>query len=263
MKELIHFAHGNGFPAPCYRQLLNHLEVHFNCCYIDKIGHNPQFPVTENWSFLVEEIITSVKQQASQPVIAVGHSFGGVLSLFAAIRQPHLFKTVIMLDSPLIGWFKSSVVQIAKSLNLIDRLTPAHRTRGRRQRWQSKEQVFDYLKSRELFKTFTDECLHDYIKYGLEQTVEGDYKLRFDRHIEYLIYRTIPHDLSPYKNKLVTPTALLYGDKSTVVDQFDIRYMKKKFAIANYKIHGTHMFPMESPFEVAEKITMIVNAIIK
>lgn len=92
VKDLIHFAHGNGLPSPCYRQLLSALESRYDCCYIDKIGHNAKFPVTENWHFLVDEVLNSVRQQATQPVIAVGHSLGGVLSLLAAIEEPLYLK---------------------------------------------------------------------------------------------------------------------------------------------------------------------------
>jgi len=53
MKEVIHFAHGNGFPSPCYRQLLSGLEKEYDVKYIDRIGHNPLYPITENWHFLV------------------------------------------------------------------------------------------------------------------------------------------------------------------------------------------------------------------
>ena len=228
MRELIHFAHGNGFPSLCYKQMLNHLEERFDYCYIDRSGHDPLYPVSENWHNLVKELIASVKRQAKQPVIAVGHSLGGVLSLLAAIEEPELFKKVIMLDSPLIGPFKSSMVKLAKSLGVIDRITPAFKTKGRREHWQNHGQLISYLKTRDLFKTFTDECLNDYITYGLEFKDDG-YYLRFDRHIEYQIYRTIPHVIPQYKGKLVTPTVLIYGDKSTVVDRMDVRYMKNYF----------------------------------
>lgn len=262
MKELIHFAHGNGFPALCYSQMLNHLKQRFDVCYLDKIGHDPLFPVSENWHNLVYEIIASVRKQANQPVIAVGHSLGGILSLLAAVEHPELFKAVIMLDSPIIGRFKSSMVRLAKALGIIDRVTPAFRTMGRRVYWQNHEVLVHYLRTRDLFKTFTDECLNDYISYGLEYRENG-YYLRFDRHIEYQIYRTIPHVLPDFEGKLVTPTALIYGDKSSVVDRMDVRYMKKYFNIISFKIKGTHLFPMERPNEVATQIIEAVNAIIK
>lgn len=262
MRELIHFAHGNGFPSLCYKQLLDQLGSQYDYCYIDRIGHNSRFPVTENWHFLVDEIVASVQEQAQQPVIAVGHSLGGVLSLLAAIEKPALFKAVIMIDSPLLSPMKSGVVRLAKALGIIDRVTPAFRARSRRVHWQNKEQLLTYLKTRDLFKTFTEECLQDYIDYGLKKTEEG-YVLRFDRHIEYLIFRTIPHTLHEYEKKLTIPAVLIYGDKSTVVDRLDIRYMKKYYNISSIKMSGTHMLPMEAPLQVANQILTVLDAILK
>lgn len=262
MKPLLHFAHGNGFPAQCYTQLLNALGEDFKCFYIDKIGHNPQFPVTENWPYLVDEVIDSIKKQCGdEPVIAVGHSLGGVLSLLAAIKQPQLFKAVIMLDSPLLGRLKSSMVKLAKTLGFIDRITPAHRTRGRRQRWKDKGQLLRYLRNRPLFKTFSEACLEDYMAYGLINGKDG-YHLRFDSHIEYLIYRTIPDHLHQYAGQLTVPAALIYGGQSDVVDRFDVRYMKQHYGVECIKIKGTHMFPMEDPDTVAKYIKHTLNTIL-
>jgi pimeloyl-ACP methyl ester carboxylesterase len=254
---LIHFAHGNGFPALCYKQMLDCLHHNFDYCYIDRIGHDPAFPVSENWHNLVLEVIASVKRQADRPVIAVGHSLGGALSLLAAIEQPELFKAVVMLDSPLLGPLKSSMVRLAKALGVIDRLTPAYRTQGRRAYWKNHEQLLTYLKSRNLFKTFTDKCLDDYITYGLEHRDDG-YHLRFDRTIEYQIYRTIPHIIPRYEGKLLIPAALIYGDKSTVVGKMDVRYMKNDFNVTCVKTSGTHLFPMEHPQVAAKQIVEVL-----
>ena len=261
MKEIIHFAHGNGFPALCYKQMLDYLAVDFDCCFIDKIGHDSLFPVTDNWHDLVLELISSIKKQSSQPVIAVGHSLGGVLSLLAAIQEPALIKAVILLDSPLINPLKSLIVKMAKTLKFIDRITPAFKMQGRRQYWENYPAVVQYLKTRDLFSTFSNECFDDYIAYGLEHQQEG-YYLRFDRHIEYQIYRTIPHDLATYTGKLFRPAALIYGDKSRVIDTMDLRYMRKKFHIKSYKTRGTHLFPMEDPKACAALITKVITAII-
>lgn len=255
---MVHFAHGNGFPSPCYRQLLQHLQGQFDCCYIDRIGHSPAFPVTENWHLLVEEVIQSVKTQSSQPVIAVGHSLGGVLSFLAAVEQPDLFKAVILLDSPIIGRLKSNVLRLSKAMGMIDHLTPAFRSKGRQQHWQSREQVLSYLKSRKLFKTFADKCLEDYIDYGMEKNESG-YSLRFNRQIEYQIYRTIPHILHEHEGRLKIPAALIYGNRSNIIDRSDLRYMKKYHGIVNYEIDGTHMFPFEQPKVAADLILQALD----
>ncbi|MCL5272348.1 MAG: alpha/beta hydrolase [Gammaproteobacteria bacterium] len=261
MRELIHFAHGNGFPSLCYKQFLNVMEEQFDLCYVERIGHNPAYPVTENWHDLVGEVIASIQSQAQKPVIAVGHSLGGVLSLLAAIERPDLFKAVVLLDSPLIGPFKSNMVRLAKTLGIIDKVTPAFKTKGRRVHWQNHDQLLRYLRTRELFKTFTDQCLNDYITYGLDLKEDG-YHLRFDRNIEYQIYRTIPHVIPGYKGMLSVPAALIYGDKSTVVDRMDLRYMKSHFNIKSFKTKGTHLFPMEHPESVAKQVIDVINAIL-
>lgn len=262
MRDLIHFAHGNGFPSLCYLQLLKQLQKSYDYCYIDKIGHDLKFPVTENWHFLVDEILASIKSQADKPVIAVGHSLGGILSFLSAIEAPQLFKAVVMIDSPLLGRFKSSMLRLAKAVGIIDRITPASRTRTRKEFWENKEQLVSYLKTRDLFKTFTPECLRDYIDYGLKKTEEG-YVLGFDRHIEYLIYRTIPHTLPENQGKLLVPTALVYGSKSTVMTSLDVQYMKKYYDISTVKMQGTHMLPFEAPEKVGEQIRRVLTILLR
>ena len=253
MKASLHFVHGNGFPSPCYQQLLSRLQTRFDCYYIDRVGHDQRFPVTDNWRALVDEVILSIQSQTNEPVIAVGHSLGGILSLLASIEQPALFKSVILLDSPLLGRLKSSVLRLSKMLGVIDHLTPASRTQGRKQHWQNREEAYSYLKSRKLFKHFTPACLEDYIEYGLVRDSSG-YMLRFDPVIEYQIYRTIPHVLHHHEGAITIPCALIYGNQSTVINQTDLHYMKKHHDIVAYETSGTHMFPMEHPETVADLI---------
>lgn len=261
MKEVLHFAHGNGFPSPCYKQLLQGLEARFDCYYIDKIGHAPAFPITDNWHFLVEEVLHSIRQQTVKPVIAVGHSLGGVLSLLAAIEQPDLFKAVILLDSPVLGRLKSNLLRLFKAIGFIDKITPAHRTRGRRVHWMSKEDAVAYLKTRTLFKSFSDACLDDYIEYGMQKSENG-YVLRFDRQVEYQIYRTIPHQLHASKGRLSIPAGLIYGNKSHVIHSLDLRNMQKNYGILTVETKGTHMFPMEYPQTTAELIGQLVDTML-
>ncbi len=258
MKEIIHFAHGNGFPSTCYQQLLLPLRSQFNCIEIDRIGHDNDFPVTENWPFLIQEMILSVEKQATQPVIALGHSLGGVLSFLAAIERPELFKRVILLDSPLINPIKSCLVHLAKQSSLIDYVTPAMRTRGRRRHWKTRQEVITYLKSRSLFSGFTAACLNDYVDFGLIKDAKG-YSLRFDPEIEYQIYRTIPHDLNRLRGKQQVPTTLIYGQQSKVVSRFDRYYMQYGYQVRCIPINGSHMFPMEFPDLVATQVATIIQ----
>ncbi|OGV44689.1 MAG: hydrolase [Legionellales bacterium RIFCSPHIGHO2_12_FULL_42_9] len=262
---MLHFAHGNGFPALCYSQLLKALQTRYQCTYIDRIGHNPEFPVTENWHCLVNELIHTIQQQnflreSTAPIIAVGHSLGGVLTFLAAHEKPELFKVVVMIDAPILNQLKSRVVRLAKSLGVIDNITPARAARRRRQYWQSQETLYQYLKEKPLFRTFTEACLQDFMRFGVEQTKEG-YQLRFDPQIEYLIFRTLPHHLPYYIKQLSVPVILMYGDQSTVVSRLDVQYMQQRYNIHCIKMKGTHMLPMESPELLAKMIFQAIDNI--
>lgn len=216
------------------------------------------FPVTDNWDFLVDELIANIQETCSQPVIGLGHSLGGVLNLLAAIKKPNLFKAVIMLDSPLPGPVKSGIVRMAKYLGVIDRITPAGGAKRRKQQWKSREELMAYLRSKPLFQTFSEACLNDYITFGFKQS-DGQYHLLFDRDIEYSIFRTLPHHLSQHQQKLTVPAALVYGEQSLVVDRFDVRNMEKKHGVTCYSMPGTHMLPMENPYLVGTKIFQVMD----
>jgi len=258
VKPKLHFSHGNGFPSPCYRQLLTALEPYFECCYIDKVGHAPEFPILDNWEALTDEVIASVRQQSDEPVVAVGHSLGGVLNLFAALKEPDLFQAIILLDSPLLSRMRQRAVLLSKKLGLIDNITPARRTQARRRHWPTRDAAFRYLKRRELFKHVTDACLNDYIDYGMTHDTSG-YTLRFDVDIESQIYRTMPHSLAAYPPKLHVPSALIYGSHSDVIHAADRRHMKRHYGIASFKTEGTHMFPLEHPEATALLILKVMS----
>lgn len=260
MTDTIYFAHGNGFPSLCYKQLLDVLGSSFKCHYIDRIGHDPDYPVTENWDHLVDELLNNIRKM-NCPVIGVGHSLGGVLHFLAAVKEPSLYKALVIIDSPLLGRFKSGMIRLLKSLGLIDKVTPASRTKVRKQHWRNRDELYAYLKSRPLFQTFSEDCLNDYIEYGFKQSSLG-YNLYFDRHIEYLIFRTLPHHLPLHEGKLRIPATLIYGDKSTVVDKASVLYMKEKYQVRSVCMPGTHMLPFETPkatgIEVINAIEMML-----
>ncbi|MGI0117534.1 alpha/beta fold hydrolase [Zooshikella sp. RANM57] len=253
----IHFSHANGFPAPSYRQLFSYLDSFgYNVGYLAQHGHNPRFPVNDNWEHLVAELIHTVRQRYQQPVIAVGHSLGGFLSLSAASQQPQLFRAVVMLDSPLLTRMDQTVVRLAKRLGFIDRITPAGRTQGRRTNWPDIDQAKAYFASKSLFKYFEPACLHDYLTYGLQENNQG-VSLRYDVATELQIYRTIPHQ--PLRAKLTVPTALLFGQHSRVVAHRHRRMITGRYRALVREVPGGHMFPFEHPKETAEQIHQVIT----
>ena len=53
MTTTLVFSHGNSFPAGTYRLLLEQLRTRgFDVCAVDRFGHDPRYPVSNNWPTL-------------------------------------------------------------------------------------------------------------------------------------------------------------------------------------------------------------------
>jgi pimeloyl-ACP methyl ester carboxylesterase len=87
------FSHANGFPAGTYRLLFEAWrQAGWRVEAIEKIGHDPRYPVTSNWPRLRDQLIDFITERQAGPAWLVGHSLGGLLSLLAASRRPDLAR---------------------------------------------------------------------------------------------------------------------------------------------------------------------------
>jgi pimeloyl-ACP methyl ester carboxylesterase len=253
-KEIIHFSHANGFPALTYRAIFSLLEDQFIVRYIETLGHNPVYPVTDNWSLLVNELVDNLDEANLGKVIGIGHSLGGVLTLFAAIQRPDLFKAIILLDTPIFAPPKAKMIQWLKKIDKISWITPGgRRAKERRAHWSSFPEAVEYFRSRPVFKNFTEECLHDFITYGTKRDKDG-MQLIFDPRIEAAIYHTMPHNYKDYQQKLKVPCVAIIGQDSDIFHQMDFKNMKKNFNIDFKKVRGGHLFPFEFPIDTVNTI---------
>jgi pimeloyl-ACP methyl ester carboxylesterase len=234
--------------------MLAPLASQFTVSWIQAIGTDPRHPPTEGWPHLVDQLIESIRE----PVYGVGHSLGGYLNYLAAVRRPELFRAIVLLDAPIIGAFRGSMLGATKRLGIVDRVTPAGATRDRRSTWPSREEAKAHFRGRALFRHFAEECLEDYLTHGLVQQ-DRTFRLRIDPAIEYQIYRTIPHDMMRHLRKLRVPAVFIGGAESDVVRRVRLAGMKPKFTMR--KVPGGHLFPFERPREAATSIVQALEAI--
>lgn len=261
---MIHFSHGNGFPAETYHQIIKELSQYTEVGYIPCLGHNPKYQVNNNWATIVEELIDYISSNYSEPVTAVGHSFGGVLSYFACLKRPELFNAIILLDSPIFSLWKTKLIGVTKFLGLAEYLSPApNGTKNRRCTWPSHEAAIEHFSSKKAFKIFDPKCLRDYVYFGTEPVSENsnEIKLRFDPIIEWKIYRMLP---STHADRLPNniPCGLLYGQYSGVIKEYDAKYMVKHYGMKCTRLLDCgHLFPFEKPAYTVAKIIEMAKAL--
>jgi pimeloyl-ACP methyl ester carboxylesterase len=246
MKEILHFSHANGFPSGCYATLFSYLSDDYDIRNIDRLGHDKDYPVTNNWEFLVQQLIDYFEHHYNQPVYAVGHSLGGVLSMMVAAKRPDLVKGLIMLDSPFLTAFESFGLNWVKRLGLIDKVTPAGRTLGRQEQWDSLAHTQRYFRGKKLFQAFDERCLNDYIDAGTQALNCGRRQLHFSASTEIDIYRTVPDNLHHTK-PFTMPSSVIAGKYSDVFKKQHGYKMQRQLGMDVHWVEGGHMFPMEHP----------------
>ena len=255
------FSHANSFPASTYRVLLDALRNRgFEVHAIDQFGHDPRYPVTNNWPHLVEQLSDFVKPIAKNgPVFLLGHSLGGFLSMMTAAHHPRWVSGVVMLDSPLVAGWRANLLRLSKHMSLADKLSPGSVSRKRRHQWSSLEEARAHFQSKKMFMRWDPEVLEDYLQHGTHdaQTPEGMKRvLSFDRDIETAIYNTLPDHIERYlrKHPLQCPAALIGGIQSKELKQGGLHFTRRITHGRIMMIDGTHLFPMERPQLAASAI---------
>ncbi|PWG61028.1 alpha/beta fold hydrolase [Sediminicurvatus halobius] len=254
------FAHANGFPAGSYRRFLAALETAFRVEAPERLGHDPAYPVGLGWPTLAEELLERISAGGSERTWLVGHSLGGVLAFLAALRQPRRLHGFVMLDPPLVFGWRGPALATARRLGLIDRLTPAGRSQGRRSRWPDAASAAAHFRSRALFRDFDAEAIEDYVAAGTVADGDG-VRLAYDPAVEVEIFRQLPAWLHREPAPVPVPGAVLTARGSTVTHRGDLARFRRHHGVAVHEVPGGHLFPLERPGEAAEAVQAAVRGL--
>lgn len=252
------FSHGNSFPGGTYQMVLDGLRRRgFEVQAIDRYGHDPQYPVTNNWPHLVRQLADTARawQGSGEPAFLVGHSLGGIVSLLCAARHPELARGVLLLDSPILGGWKATTLGLFKKTQLVGSLSPGRISRKRRHHWPSADEALAHLQQKKTFAAWHPQVLRDYVDHGTE-TRQGQCWLRFDRDIETAIYNTLPDHLASVlrRHPPKCPVAFVGGLQSVEMRTVGMELTHKVAKGRVTLIDGTHLFPMEKPVATAAAI---------
>jgi pimeloyl-ACP methyl ester carboxylesterase len=259
---VIAFSHANGFPAGTYRLIFEIWRAAgYRVIAVDRYGHDPAYPVTNNWPRLRDQLLDLVwRESPGQPVHFVGHSLGGYLSLLAAAAKPERARSVVLIDAPVVSGWRAHSVQMMKVGGLMKRLSPGRVSMRRRWQWPSQEAAWEHFAAKAAFARWQPEVLRDYIACGTEADPEaaapGGVRLRFHRDIETRIYNTLAHNLSAVlkRHPLRCSVAYVAGTRSNEGRQAGLAATRAIVRERMQWIEGSHLFPMEQPAETAAAV---------
>ena len=250
--SLIVFSHANSFPAATYGVLFKNLRSRgFTVKAVDKFGHDPAYPVTDNWRHLVQQLHDFAAREVDkhgEPAFLVGHSLGGFLSLMCAARHPELAKGVLLLDSPLLGGWKATALGAMKRTQLVGSVSPGRVSRGRKSRWPASEAAFEHFRHKKAFAQWDEQVLRDYVNHCTHEE-GGERVLSFDRAIETAIYDTLPHNLDRLlrSHPMKCTVAFIGGRRSQEMQQVGMAMTQQVTEGRIMMLDGSHLFPMERP----------------
>ena len=244
--SIIQFSHANGFPSKTYSVLFEQLKEH-KISTINILGENTN-SAEINWYDLRDEILESAGQHG-EAVIGIGHSFGGVLTLLAAAKNPELFHSIILLDPPLFSSQKRAFIRLLRAMNIEDWVSPSGKSKHRRDHFDSKSQAKSFFQAKKLFKNFHPQVLNDYVSHGLtdgKNDVELTISVAKELAVFHKMLTSFPQDV--YKVKCT----LVYAAKNPILWRSDLRWISKKFTkLKVIPFPGSHLFPLENPESTA------------
>jgi pimeloyl-ACP methyl ester carboxylesterase len=174
----------------------------------------------------------------------------------AALRLPQgLVKGVVLIDSPLLGGWKSSLVGLAKRTQLVGSFSPGAVSQRRRNSWAGTEEALAHFRSKKAFSHWDEQVLRDYVTYGTEEK-EGKRVLVFDRAVETAIYNALPHNLERQlkRHPLHCPVHFIGASESEELRRVGLRLTQEVTQGRISMLEGSHLFPMEKPLETAAAI---------
>jgi pimeloyl-ACP methyl ester carboxylesterase len=262
-KPVLHFVHANSFPAGTYCVLFRHLDRHYDVRALPMHAHNPAYPVRNNWKELAQELADELVARYSEPVILVGHSMGGMLSLMVAKSHPELVRCVVLLDAPVVAGWRAGLLQAVKALGIEPGFSPARFSEKRRNLWPDARAAFEHYASKPMFAIWPQEVLQDYVRHGLDPHPEG-VTLRFTREAETAVYRTLPHHIGRMvRGRFPVPIGFIGGIDSVECRQAGLKATKRLVGPHFMQIPGGHLFPMEKPVAAVEAIHRMIVQLVR
>jgi pimeloyl-ACP methyl ester carboxylesterase len=233
-----------------------------------------------DWSLSAKDLIAVVDylalrpEQMGQPLVLIGHSFGGNNAIFAQLMAPGLATSLIVIE-PIVQSqdFVDRMMQMMENNSENDfMVTNALKRRGV---FDNHQQAKDSFLAKQFFKTWSSKSLDSYVNGALYKTQSGNWALKcppeqeaatFAAAYKYgpLIYENLP--------KITCPVLVLSGEKTAMLAMkfnVDGKMLFKDEAIAMHLpnsqfsfIKGAaHMVPQEAPEVTMEVIADFIESL--
>lgn len=268
---LLVFGHANGYPPQAYRTFLEPFleEYQVFSLYLRSFwpGSDPQ--EMRDWRIFRDDYIPEVRilidkfgkqAESSGSVIGVGHSLGAMTTLMAAIKDPGMFRLLVLIEPVLFPRWRGMAMRLLAPFKLIKKIHPLIRgTLKRKTQFESREAMYQRYRVKPVFSGLSDQVLQDYVEGLAVENPEGDIRLKYTPTWEARIYETGGiADWYIWRNldKVQCPVLVIRGENTYVLFDRVINLMVGKLpAGEGYTMPGAgHLVSLEAPRRTADVV---------
>jgi len=260
---VIHLAHANGFPPGAYEPLAAALRADY---HLIGLAARPLWPGSRpesapTWQPMAGDLIEALDRLShsgtiSPPIVGVGHSLGGVLTLWAAVRRPDLFRAVVLIDPVILPPSRLRLLRLLRLVGLHRSLPLVRAALRRRRTWPSRQACTEHLASKPFFAGWPAASLEAYVNSGMRERADGQVELIYPPEWEAHIFATTPTDIWRYVPRLHTPMLTIRGERSPTFPAESMARLARLLPQARTLTipDSDHMVPLERPVETAAAV---------
>jgi pimeloyl-ACP methyl ester carboxylesterase len=264
-KPLLTIAPANGFVPQTYLPMLRSFMQDYHILSVPPRALWGDEPAPEpspsySWESIADDLLAAYQKFSLSELVAIGHSFGGIATALAALKQPSTFKAIILLDPtilsrPICEWMRQAIASGQAAHSPL-----AEGAKRRRNQFESVEDVYQRFKGKSIFADWDDEALRLYAEFGTVAHDDSSRRLSWPPEWEAFYFSNYYADIwreVPKLNELNIPMLFIGGGASdTYVPDVaqEVAQLLPKATHASIAGHG-HLFPQAAPHETAAVIS--------
>lgn len=264
---VLHLAHANGFPPGTYRPLADTLTGEY---HVIGVPARPLWPGTlpesaPTWRPMADDLIGILDESGLTDLVGIGHSLGGVLSLWAAIKRPDLMRAVVLIDPVILPPAWLWMIRLSHRLRLQHRLPLVQSALRRRQAWTSRQACFEQYRHKTFFANWSDSALWAYVEAGTRPGAGGQVELVYPLEWEAHIFSTAPTGIWRDVPRLRTPALVIRGEHSQTFQPKALSRLARLLPQATTVTipDAGHLVPMERPQETGKAIRIFLENMVR
>ena len=250
----LHWLSGNGFCGGVYWPMLRELLPDYRLFIQDIESHGGNEPQARfsGTTQVRQRIGAVIREQGltKEPLIGIGHSYGGAQTLRLAVENPGMFKALILLDPILMPL---PLFAVWRTMGKFHIQGFANATRKRRAVWTNRDEVIAKLRGRGIYKGWTEEALASFADHATRDTPQGR-ALCCPTEVEAQIFEQ-PVYPWPAVRKIDIPVLFVRGAQSYEFFPWTERVIARlNPRIERRQLPGGHCFMQEDPQAAAALI---------